>query len=498
MRIPHPPVRPVTPAYANNTHPALEERWRGRSLSAHGVSPLALAGAALMCGCPDPDTGADAEDTGSTTITEGGDPSDSSSNGVELPTSSDADGSGSSGDSEDSAASTSGGACSVDQDCDDPLAPVCVSGECLGCDQAETPEAACSTIDPAKPLCGADGACAQCSAADTTACVGETPICDAATSRCMGCTTHEQCPETACDLETGACFSDDCRIYVHPGFGEHQNVGSALDDVAAGESCVIIVEALDEGAELDVEEPATLEITDDRRIALIGDYWVTPSRLHANEEVLVNVASGGVLYIADLRLEQAYYNTILVEDGTVHLDRAQVTSYDVALRATHPEARVRLRNSTFYGDNGTLTVEDGAVEATFVSLLSSGMALSCGASAAVTVRNSLLLDFWSDGTAVDCSAAEISYSALGVPYPGEGNQSLGSPQPEWFVTASLDHHLSGDHPALLEVTARWTTGDPLVDLDGDARPARDGEMTFAGADAIAIESNSHVEIGAYL
>jgi hypothetical protein len=57
-----------------------------------------------------------------------------------------------------------------------------------------------------------------------------------------------------------------------------------------------------------------------------------------------------------------------------------------------------------------------------------------------------------------------------------GNQNV------WF-----EDYLAGDfrlvNPPLAALTAaRWSTGDPLVDIEGDARVAVDGEMEAAGAD----------------
>jgi hypothetical protein len=53
----------------------------------------------------------------------------------------------------------------------------------------------------------------------------------------------------------------------------------------------------------------------------------------------------------------------------------------------------------------------------------------------------------------------------------------------WFTGfAGGDFHLSGTHPAALELAATWMTGDPTTDIDGDARPTMDGATDVAGAD----------------
>lgn len=410
------PTPPPNPSNASITTDAEPSRG-GRARSTRPRCPLRLAVAvpSLLVGCPDSEPDADAPGEEDSTT----DGAEATSGTITTgPLAETSGGSSDSGDpAEGSAGSTAGEACTVDDDCVDPTAPVCIAGMCLGCDHAEAPDEACAAIDPTRAVCGEDGTCVQCSAKESTACDDASPICNPDTNQCEGWVEHEQCPGTACDIETGACFSDDCVLYVIA--DEDATVTEALDTVGPGESCVIIVEALGELAELDHHEPATLEVSDGRRIALRGDYTTTPPRIYANEDVLVSVDSLATLYISDLRLGPAYTEGVVVQDGTLHLDRIQIESWGAAVRSTNAGARVRLRNTILDGDgepDGALAVASGDVEATFVSIIGSQVALTCGATAAVSVRNSLVLAFWGDSPHVDCATAEISYSGLAQPH----------------------------------------------------------------------------------
>jgi MYXO-CTERM domain-containing protein len=67
-------------------------------------------------------------------------------------------------------------------------------------------DSACSTF-PATPACGSSGLCAICSATNATACTGATPVCDVATSSCVGCLTNANCAGATpiCNAATLSC-----------------------------------------------------------------------------------------------------------------------------------------------------------------------------------------------------------------------------------------------------------------------------------------------------
>jgi hypothetical protein len=64
-----------------------------------------------------------------------------------------------------------------------------------------------------------------------------------------------------------------------------------------------------------------------------------------------------------------------------------------------------------------------------------------------------------------------------------GNTALGSMNTNWFMNyVTGDFHLSAMHPGTIDTAAVWMTGDPMVDIDGDARVNTDGSPDVAGAD----------------
>src|SRR5690606_26906615 len=95
--------------------------------------------------------------------------------------------------------------------------------------------------------------CVECSATVTSACTGTTPLCDAEANTCVGCTSHEDCPDSACHIpypdgahatdQDGACF--DPKAVVHVGTGQtYASITEALDTVAEGGEGVIIVHGM--------------------------------------------------------------------------------------------------------------------------------------------------------------------------------------------------------------------------------------------------------------
>jgi hypothetical protein len=112
----------------------------------------------------------------------------------------------------------------------------------------------------------------------------------------------------------------------------------------------------------------------------------------------------------------------------------------------------------------------------------SSRALACDPASTVSIRNSFLVAI-DDGTPeIDCASANASNSASENALPGNGNATLGDIQAGWFVDLTDDFHLHSP-PAAVSTTGRWQHGDPLVDIDGDPRPALAEGPDHVGADA---------------
>src|SRR5690606_22488974 len=92
------------------------------------------------------------------------------------------------------------------------------------------------------------------------------------------------------------------------------------------------------------------------------------------------------------------------------------------------------------------------------------------------VRNSILVSF-DPGPEVECPGITIADSAT--------EAELGMLSGTWFDNYSTgDFHLTMSAPIAAGTAARWQTGDPTTDIDGDPRPTVDGTADFAGADAV--------------
>lgn len=363
--------------------------------------------------------------------------------------------------------------CENDGACTDPSAPICVMGHCAGC--ADAPADACGQRDPATPLCLPSGGCGQCSADDDSACADATPVCDLGTNACVGCTRNDQCPGTACDAAIGSCFADDCVIRVAgDGSGDFMDIGSAVAAIAPDDSCVVTIASADSSY---VEHVTVL---DSRHIAFVGDgdevRWSTSTGLS------LSVVGSAAVYVDNVQILGA----VEVDDGALYLDHVdlltppQISIPGVAV--TGSTSQVFVTNTWIHDISNApaIQLDGGQAHILYSTLYGDTTALGCGPGQTATIRASLLLAH-GDLEPIDCIGVDITYSASEVVYAGVGNQSLGPDQLDWFEGPPL-FRLAPDPPVLLGATARWTTGDPPLDIDGRARPAIDGTMTFAGAE----------------
>ncbi len=364
--------------------------------------------------------------------------------------------------------------CTVHDECRDPLAPACVDGTCSPCDADAS---ACGEIDAALPACGPDGACVECTAEETSACTGNTPVCDLSTLSCIRCTAHAECPDSACDIETGACLATDCVVDVDAdGDGDYLDIESAL----AGETddtCVLRVHTPDDESAYNT----SVQI-DARTIALLG-VDPTPPEIQ-NGDTLLQVSGGAVVYVSEATL----IGGSIVDDATLHVVSSDMADASFApVRMTSALSRVRLSNtwvSNRAGFEPAIVVDAGELECTYTTIVGAAVALSCDDAASASLRNSFVIsEFESD--ALDCPMLEAQYTAFENEVDGRGNVAVGPFDNAWFdPIAIFPDRLSVDAPAELATTARWTPGDPTVDIDGDPRPDRDGAMDFAGADVV--------------
>jgi hypothetical protein len=117
-----------------------------------------------------------------------------------------------------------------------------------------------------------------------------------------------------------------------------------------------------------------------------------------------------------------------------------------------------------------------------VSMLS-GLNVYCVAGGGGTIRNSILLAPMLNST--NCPWAEVSFSVhdnvdLTM---GHDNYDVEVFDETWWQDLDAsDFHVNDPDTSIFRDRARWELGDPILDYDGEPRPAYPGAMGFAGAD----------------
>ncbi|MBK8716880.1 MAG: hypothetical protein IPN32_19330 [Deltaproteobacteria bacterium] len=126
--------------------------------------------------------------------------------------------------------------------------PFCVDGSCAGCADAGGDEA-CAAASGSTPQCHPNtGACVECYATPSPACGEDAPFCTTEFT-CGGCTSHDDCPDSACNLFRGTCMDDAIQVWIDDENCDNGASGSAsaplctidaaLNRIATGDSGVI-------------------------------------------------------------------------------------------------------------------------------------------------------------------------------------------------------------------------------------------------------------------
>ncbi len=380
-------------------------------------------------------------------------------------------------------------------DCDDPEAPFCddVSGECVACDGVMDPDAACAEADPEVPLC-IEGVCAQCTVDDDAVCGDLTPICDADTNTCIGCSEHEQCPDSgACNIAEGNCFDPTSIAHVdgdepcNSGDGSEGSPYCSLNEALLGASddpVLIVHEVV--GDPLIYLESNTISFS----AAVLAAPGESPV-IRGSVSSALTVSSSGNLYIIEMSIDSTAggHAGISVAGGQVWIEKSRIVNNSGGGIVVDGGGSLVLENSFVGGDvsdTPAIDVIDGTVDINYTTVIAgafTSVALACVTGEASTVRNSIIISR-SDDDELVCPDISITTSALEMPL-GD-NAELGPMDITWFSDdfAAGDFSLSGAHPLAIEAAATWLDGDPATDINGDARPTTDGMPDFAGADRI--------------
>ncbi len=384
--------------------------------------------------------------------------------------------------------------CEGPEDCESAEAPFCddLSGECVGCEGVMDPDGACAELDAGVPLC-VENACVQCTGEQDAACVDLTPICDVETNTCIGCSGHEECPASACNIAEGNCFDPASVVHVDgdnpcgAGDGSDESPYCSLSEALldASEDPVLIVHEV-------VGDP--LVYLESNTISISAAIFAAPGEspvVRGSVSSALTVSSSGHLYVSGISIDSTAGGSvgILIQGGQTWIEKSRIVNNSGGGIVVDGGGSLVLENS-FVGGNTTdvdaLVVTDGSATVIYSTLAggaAASNALSCEAGATVDIRNSLLVSRQSEDEVV-CDEAILSNNALEMDVAE--NTSLGEmPDTSWFVSyMSGDFSLSGAHPEAIEMAATWLDGDPATDIEGDARPTTDGMPDFAGADRI--------------
>ncbi len=398
---------------------------------------------------------------------------------------------------------TSAPGCNAHTDCPGAT-PLCDAGHCVVCTSVDSSE--CSDRSETTPICDpANGECVECTSADTSACPRERPVCEAGT--CSSCTEHAQCPDSACNLQTGLCMPSERVYWVDdnvPASGDgteaapFETVAEALALVPLGGTATINLRTAGVHQESILIEGA-------RTIALLGAPELVGNQAFDGPALVAS--AGPTVLVADLTLASDDENVVVCTDCALYLQRSRVDGWNnVGLRLAGGEVRIDrsiLQDSTqgdIVVDEGTLSlvnsfagganndfptirVESGGSVDIVYSSIASGYAtpaIVCNGVYALSVRNSMVMSMDTPDEIV-CPAATIVDNALEMSLPG--NVGLGSFNRYWFLDFSYgDLHLSPIAHPNIGLAGRWQEGDPRIDIDGEPREAIAGQPGYAGAD----------------
>ncbi|MBZ5716060.1 hypothetical protein [Nannocystis pusilla] len=412
--------------------------------------------------------------------------------------------------------------CDGDGDCSDPDTPFCVDQACVGCDGTPDPDATCAEVDGDTPVCDQDsGACVVCTPENKGLCTGATPVCDAATNECVGCVEHDDCPDSACNPESGACFAPENVVYVDAaatcdvGDGTMGmpfcQITQALDVVAAGDPSLGWTIKVKTGNYI---QPA-LVVPENSVLALVGDGGI--AKIRSTTAATLQINPGSKVTLGKLNLASN------ADDSGLTCSGAQIHGTDLTFSLNRQgyvgtDCSATFNRSVFYkntsgglsafgvgatsvvnsyvsnnGSNaesnygGLLTGQGHELQllySTIVNNLSEvgARSLRCDADAGpTTVRNSVVIAFVAPS--IDCPTVTFENSAIDEgKVDGDTNISaLMEDAMAWFEPQVGGVYKAKPDTAIAEL-AVWKDGDPVTDFNGDSRPGTDGATDYAGAD----------------
>lgn len=352
-----------------------------------------------------------------------------------------------------------------------------------------TDDSACAAPTPACDT--ASQICVQCTAANTSACGGTTPVCVA--NECAPCTSHADCASNAC-MPDGSCADQNTVAYVQEG-------GSDAGDCTLSARCATVVKALTvnrpivkiDGAIVE-SMPITLA---NRDVTLLAETSPQARITRSNQGPIVRVDGTGAVAIHGLQISEASGVTTGVGlqvdagfEGSLVVDRVKLFDNRGGGLYLNGTGRFAVTNSVIAYNGtaqGTTKSLVGGVAITNDSMASrfefntvvfnasSGQTfvggIACNAPMVKADGNLIHENFRPDGASIMADATSqrsggCAYGASVATFGASADPKFAKPD-----VAPLDFHLTAASPATLVDVVAGCSG---TDLDGAPRPLGGG------------------------
>ena len=390
-------------------------------------------------------------------------------------------------------------------------APLCSGGACVDCETAG--DAFCSALDTGTPVCGESGDCVQCTADDTTVCMGaDVNFFCGPDGACSGCFEHAQCGDSGCDLYTGECLDASVFWVEGPPCAEGADTG---DGTVEDPFCSLakLRDALGDRSTVHImgsgnfDDSALVAASDGDVLVLLGEggkptltvvqsagggrMYTQNLRLEADGASIVGCNTGGKLWLRDTDLigNNSGFGMVATSNCEVTIERGIVARNDgggirtLGATLTLKSMAVMANGEEMMQTSG-LQLENTVARASHVTVIANeGLAnISCSDETELDVRNSIVMRLDGDSLS-NCELATFHGVALDAEdYEDSDNRVL-------FVDYAASFFVEPDnedprlkvHDPFLDL-ALWAPGDPRVDIDGESLETVVGAMNYAGAD----------------
>lgn len=361
----------------------------------------------------------------------------------------------------------------------------------------------CECQSDAAPTCTNSTTVSQCTngAWADSPCTGNTPVCVNGAG-CQACTEHSQCPNSACHLagtKKGTCFATSTVVNVNSpatflnAINATTANGESVIKMSAGTySMEAAINALGETAiigQTGVIIEDNMPQPSDGRVSFMSATYISNVQLEASDDhhVGIGVSTGVVSWLDDSQIIGE--GTGVNVNGEIHIRRSRIFGGGSGALAYY-SGSIFIENSMLGPPDpyrsqttGVGAFSGGVLDVRYSTVVDHhwGVGCSVGASSGRIANSIIASDLNGYSIAddyTDCSEA-FTLVTNAVDQTGYGTK-IAAYSANWFVGASTGNlHLSNAGKVAIPAIAVRGSGDPLVDVDGETRPASAG---YPGAD----------------